>query len=776
VQEPNSAAPEPTFQHGLALHRQGRLADAAQVYREVLRRQPTHFDALHLLGIIAFQSNRPEVAVELIRAAISLNDTVAAAHNHLGIPLRRLGLLDEALASYDRAIALQPDFAEAHNNRGNALRDLGRTEQALASFDRAIALKPDYAEAHNNRGYALAVLARIEEALASFDQAIALRPDFAEAHNNRGNALRDLERIEAALASFDRVIALQPDFAEAHNNRGYVLARLMRIEDALASFDRAIALRPDYAEAHVNRGNALRDLARIEEALACFDRAIALQPDHADAHLNRGHALRDLGRIEDALTSFDRAVILAPDRAEVRFARCVAELPILYMNEPDIVVRRTAYERRLRELCGAGDDRADHARLAKGVGYSQPFYLPYQGYNDRNLQAMYGTFVCRIMAACYPPAAPAAPPTASEPVRVGFVSGFFREHSNWKLPIKGWLSQLDRRRFRVFGYHTAGREDSATKAAAAMCDRFVQGPLSVDRWRAEILADAPHVLIYPEVGMNDVAAMLAAQRLAAVQCNSWGHPETSGFPTLDYYLSSDLMEPPDAQDHYTERLVRLPNLSVYYEPADAPPASIERRDVGLRSTATVYWCCQSLYKYLPQFDEAFARIARAVGDCQFAFIQNAASHINGLFRQRLDRAFGALGLSVDDYCVFLPRLDWDGFIAATSQCHVFLDSIGWSGCNSTLESLSCDLPIVTMRAPLMRGRHSMAILHTMGVTETIAETIDDYVSIAVRLGLDAAWRSAVKARISTGKQRLYFDHACIAGLEQFLNTVVRGNA
>jgi predicted O-linked N-acetylglucosamine transferase (SPINDLY family) len=455
----------------------------------------------------------------------------------------------------------------------------------------------------------------------------------------------------------------------------------------------------------------------------------------------------------------------------------MAELPILYMDEPEIIVRRTAYERRLRALCEAGDRSRNLADLAKGVGFSQPFYLAYQGYNDRDLQALYGSFVCRVMAKCYPPLALAPPPAETEPVRVGIVSGFFRQHTVWKLLIKGWLSQLDRRRFRIFGYHTGVPQDAETNAAAALCDRFVQGPLPIDGWRAEILADAPHVLIYPEVGMDPIAAALAAQRFAAVQCNSWGHPDTSGFPTIDYYLSSDLMEPPNGQDHYTEQLVRLPYLSIFYEPIDAQSGSITRQDLGLRSTAIVYWCGQSLFKYLPQFDEVFPRIARAVGDCQFAFIQyQKGAHITELFRQRLNRAFAASGLNTADHCSFLPRLDQDGFVAAMGQCDVFLDSINWSGGNTTLESLLHDLPIVTMTGPLMRGRHSLAILRMMGVTETIAETIDDYVSIAVRLAQDVSWREAVKAKIAANKHRIYLDRACISGLEQFLNDVARGNA
>jgi predicted O-linked N-acetylglucosamine transferase (SPINDLY family) len=367
-----------------------------------------------------------------------------------------------------------------------------------------------------------------------------------------------------------------------------------------------------------------------------------------------------------------------------------------------------------------------------------------------------------------------SPPGPREPIRLGIVSGFFRQHSNWKIPIKGWLKLLDRTRFHVTGYHTSAESDGETGAAAALCERFVQGPLPLDAWRRTILNDAPHVLIFPEIGMEQVSAQLAAQRLAAVQCCSWGHPVTSGFPTIDYFISSDLMEPADATDHYSERLIRLPNLSIYYEPADLPSAVIDRAEFGLRPTAVVYWCCQSLPKYLPQFDEVFARIAAEVPDCQFTFIEFAGgSSVTGMFRARLDRAFRALGLDAADHCVFLPRLAPDRFVAAIGQCDVVLDSIGWSGCNSILESLVHNLPIVTLAGEMMRGRHAAAILEMMQVRETTARTIDEYVSIACVLGRSSAKRSEMSARISSNKHRVYRDRDCIVALEAFLDSAVR---
>jgi predicted O-linked N-acetylglucosamine transferase (SPINDLY family) len=437
----------------------------------------------------------------------------------------------------------------------------------------------------------------------------------------------------------------------------------------------------------------------------------------------------------------------------------MAELPILFADQVEIATQRDAYERRLKALI---HDHGQLADLASGVGTAQPFQLAYQGCNDRELQSLYGSFVCRVMADRYPPVALTTLAQPGERVRVGIVSGYFRQHSNWKVPIKGWISQLDHSRFEVFGYHTGIIRDRETAAAARLCDHFVQGPLSIDDWRRVILSAALHVVIYPEIGMNPVAVKLAAQRLAPVQCNSWGHPETSGFPTMDYYLSSQLMEPADAQAHYTEQLISLPNLSVFYEPIAIEPAAVSRSELGLRPSAKIFWCGQSLFKYLPQFDGIYPRIAGEVGDCQFVFIHfPAGAHIKTLFQQRLDRAFAESGLKSANYCVILPQLNSRSFAAVMQQSDIVLDTIGWSGCNSTLESLQFDLPTVTMPGALMRSRHTMAILSMMNIPQTIAKTIDEYIDIAVRLAKDDVWRTQIKNTIARNKHRLCYDRVCV---------------
>jgi protein O-GlcNAc transferase len=412
--------------------------------------------------------------------------------------------------------------------------------------------------------------------------------------------------------------------------------------------------------------------------------------------------------------------------------------------------------------------------FSDAVGAHLPFYLAYHGQNDRALQRRYGELVCAIMAAHYP--APSLTPLAApgEKIRIGIVSGFFVHHSVWKIPIRGWVRQLDRARFGLFGYHTANRSDDATTEAAALCERFVHGARPAAAWREAILADAPHVLIYPEIGMDPVAGQLAALRLAPVQCNAIGHPLTCGLPTIDYFLTSDLMEPPDGQDQYTETLVRLPNLSVYYQPLDVPPLPLTRAELGLRPSATLYWCGQSLYKYLPHHDDIFARIAEAAGDAQFVFIEHACgSYVTDLFRMRLDRAFAARGLRAADHCVVLPRMDIQRFLAVIGLCDVFLDSPGWSGFNTAMESLAHALPIVTLPDATMRSRHSTGVLRLLGVTETIATSMDDYIAIAVRLAHDGAWRAAIRDRMRANRHRAWRDTTAITGLEAFLERAAR---
>ncbi|HWE44625.1 MAG TPA: tetratricopeptide repeat protein [Caulobacteraceae bacterium] len=719
----------------LSAHARGEADAAADLYAAVIEREPAQATALHNLGVLRADQGRADEALGLIHRAIEAEPGTPEAHANLASLLQRSGRLEEARAAYERAVAIKPDFAIALAGLADLATARGDAGEAEALYERALEAEPHLTSALTNFGVLLMARGRPREAGERFALALALQPQSAEATYNVANALK----------------------------------LLGRFEEAQAYFRAALELNPSFADAWTNLGNVLREANDLDGALACHRQAEALRPSSAAVQLNLGHLLRDRGDAAAARAAFARALELDPADPSAALSLCMAELPLMYAEVAEIDACRERYAAALDALIARWRADPRPEAWARAIGASQPFYLAYQGRNDRELQAKYGAFVCEVMRAEFGDADLAPAPAAGGRTRVGVVSGFFSAHSNWKIPIRGWIANLDRKRFEVIGYHTAAKQDAATDEARGLCDRFVQGPLPIEAWRDAILADRPHVLIYPEVGMDPVAVRLAAQRLARLQCSSWGHPDTSGFPTIDAFLSSALMEPDDGDGAYSERLVRLPNLGVWIEPTEAELEPLDRATLGYRDKAVVYWCGQSLPKYLPQFDDLYPRIAQQVGDCQFVFIGlPQASEADGVFKERLVRAFIAHGLDATRHLVFLPRLTKGQFLGAIARADVFLDSPEWSGCNSTLESLTSDLPIVTLRGTLMRGRHTSAILEMMGVREGIAESAGGYVELAVRLGVDAELRKAVGAKIAASKVKLYRDQSAIAALELFI--------
>jgi predicted O-linked N-acetylglucosamine transferase (SPINDLY family) len=234
------------------------------------------------------------------------------------------------------------------------------------------------------------------------------------------------------------------------------------------------------------------------------------------------------------------------------------------------------------------------------------------------------------------------------------------------------------------------------------------------------------------------------------------------------------MEPENGQEHYSETMVRLPNLGFSIESPIPSTSDKHRSDFGLRHDAIIYLCCQTLFKYLPQHDYIFPSIAQYHNLFKFVFIDSPLGPvITESFKKRIDKAFIKFGLHYNDYCVFLPRISFDDYLKLNELADVFLDSFGWSGGITTKDAIACSLPIVTCPGNIMRARQSYGMLRMIEVTETIAKTEAEYIEIAVRLGLDYEWRQAVREKMTANKHRLFNDQECIKGLESFFQEAIQ---
>ena len=230
VADPSAAAQ--LFALALPQHQAGNLDEAERIYREVLARDPNHFDSLHLLGVIALQRGRHAVAIDMIGRAVALNDRSATFHNNLAEALRVAGRLDEAVIHARRAVEIEPTFAEAHMNLGNALNQQGKNDEAAAQYLRALEINANYVEAHANLGVARMDQGRLDEAIDSYRRALAIRPNFAAAEMNLGIALHQKGQWDEAIAHYQRALALTPNYVLAHMNLGDTLFEQGRLDEA----------------------------------------------------------------------------------------------------------------------------------------------------------------------------------------------------------------------------------------------------------------------------------------------------------------------------------------------------------------------------------------------------------------------------------------------------------------------------------------------------------------------------------------------------------------
>ncbi|MFN8982887.1 MAG: tetratricopeptide repeat protein [Alphaproteobacteria bacterium] len=702
--DPNAAM----LQAALALQQQGNFKGARRKYERIIAHDPRNFNALQLCGVVAIQQEDYRDAIKLIRRALALRGNDAPVLTNLGIAYQKLGQTTEALECFDKAIASKPDFASAHHNRANLLRE---------------------AKCHM-------------QAQEGYHHALALQPDNALIHANYASLLYDVHEYQAALQALDK----------------------------------ALALRPDYQTAYLRKGEILLELSRPENALTAFENALALRPDDTQAQNLLGQALGALGRRKEADNALRRCIMLmtaANEKTEILQAICAAVntanlLPAIYRNDAEIGERRAELLADLRQardlLLEAAPPSAAASAAFKTVAHgTHGFYIAYQQENDVEPNWLLSECLTRMLAISDRPAREA--PRKPGPIRFGIASENLYRHngSSWALP---WLRHLPPD-YQFFSYAFHGIHDEVSDGFAELGThrRLSFDAVSLAKTIATMRADDLDFLMLPDIGMTPSSRILSLHRIAPIQFTAWGHPVTSGSPAMDFYLSSDLMEPDDADSHYSEKLIRLPNLALYLEPGDtAPPAEV----FPLPEGRVLYGCLQSLFKYLPRYDDILPRIAAEVPKALFVFIEGMSPHMTSIIRTRLDAAFAKAGLSAAEHVVFLPRMNGAEFDALTRRMDVMVDSLGWSGGNTTLGAIEARVPLITCPGAFMRGRHSYAMFRMMDMPSAIARDTDEMVQKLVTLGQEPDRRQAMREELGQRKEALYADKSLIAALDGFL--------
>jgi predicted O-linked N-acetylglucosamine transferase (SPINDLY family) len=429
-------------------------------------------------------------------------------------------------------------------------------------------------------------------------------------------------------------------------------------------------------------------------------------------------------------------------------------LPPIYSSAAELEARRSRLIEDLDQL-----ERTGVRIEANAESFPNLFYLAHQGHNDRALHDAFAKLVTQPE-----PVLPRSrPPREGRKLRIGFFSAHFRNHTIGKL-MAGLVARLPRESLSVVALSDIRHDDEIGQFIARSADEFRAVSRDSRTARAAIAACDLDILIYTDLGMDSLTYTLACARLAPIQCLTWGHPATSGLDTIDYFLSSTLLETTEADAHYTEQLVRLPTLPIYYfRPVLASPPK-SRAELGLPPTGNLYGCPQTLFKLHPEFDPLLGAILRRDPSGYLVLLQGAHAQWQELLLQRFRRTMS----DVLDRIVFLAPLCLDDFLHLAAAVDVLLDPIHFGGGNTTYEALALGTPVVTLPSPYLKGRITQALYRKMRYTECIAGTREAYVDLALQLGTDRRRREAARSAILGTCDVLYEDRSALQAVESFL--------
>jgi protein O-GlcNAc transferase len=530
-----------------------------------------------------------------------------------------------------------------------------------------------------------------------------------------------------------------------------------KANEAVELLARAVAARPNAAPLHNHLGNAWQDTNRQDLAQQCYERAVAVDESFAPAHQNLGYLLINFGRLDDGLAHLQRAQQLQP--SAVNRVMLATSLPVIYHSLDDVRARREKLEAEVQRLV---DDKVEID--TRDALIPTNFFAAYQGCNDRDVQRNLGRVFRGVDLVKR-----AAHRKSQGRIRLGMLSAHFRDHTIGRLNL-GRASLLDRQKFELTVITSGHHNDSMAQEFHRRADRHVELPGKVEAARRAVAELNLDVLLFADVGMNALTYTLAMSRMAPVQCVTWGHPISTGSAAMDYFLSSRLLETDQGDDHYTERLVRLANLGTYYYRPKLADARRTRESFGLDSARHFYFCPQTLFKLHPEFDPIVAEILRRDPLGDVVFIEGRQPQWTRLLKERFERTMPDVAARVR----FLQPQPNAAFLELNALADVLLDSIHFGGGNTSYEGLAVGTPIVTLPGPFLRSRITLALYRKMQLDDCIADTAEQYVEQAVRLGTDADYRRATSARIQASSPILYEDPAEVREFERAIRWIAEG--
>jgi predicted O-linked N-acetylglucosamine transferase (SPINDLY family) len=712
------------------LFQQGNWAQAEACCMEALQETPNHPDALCLQGMIARQRGNHPAAVQFI----------------------------------SKALELQPDNTAFWNNLGLAVQDLGHRHEAINMYRQGLQFNPRHGELLVNLALALANDGQVAEAEEHFQKALKADRDNPVLKDTYATHLARQGQIDAAIQQWRKALQSDRKYWPAAFKMGVFYFEKGDLEKAIAQLEHTIRLNPLHEQSYFYLAHAHRSNKQPELELATYRRLIEQNPQSVFGHTRLGVCNEAHGNVSEAATVYDHLVELQPQAAslwKVRRDSMLTTIPT--SNEAIDTERRT-----LLDTLRTARQEAQRLPLTQVFEARScvPSIMVYQGRDDLALKTAFADWLVETLN--IPVHRPRMAPVIGRKIRIGFLLTENHERV-FKRVMSGYLKFLDRKIFELQIICPTARVKGMQYLLSEIPD-LTYLPLGDIHQSVDTLHKAQlDVLFYFEIGTDPRNYMLSLYRFAPVQCTSWGFPSTSGSPNIDYYISSQLIEPENAQSQYRETLLQMDCLPCYYHTPSLPDRYKSRAELNLPEQTRLYTCVQTLIKFHPDFDDLLRQILERDPQGVILLVEGLNTRWTEALKARLETTVSPY----IDRVRFLPHLGMDDYLSLLNAADVILDTPHFGGGLTTYETMAVGTPLVTLAGASMKGRYGAGCYTAMGLPDLIAHTTEDYVALALRIANEPDYREQLRQAILEHNAVLFEDMNVIRRMESLLLQMVQ---
>jgi len=663
-----------------------------------------------------------------------------------GIALYREGLLDQASHIFKQLSGNPSDHESSEYYLGLIEVAKNNFSAAITHLDRAITCNPQKPEYLFNKAIALGHLGCYQDCLNLLELVEKLLPNVLIVLFNKAVTLGKLGKKDAELLIYKKILGADPSNQDALNNIAVCCNELGQSEQALNYINFLLSLNVDHANALKTKADILQKTGKLNESHECLKKYLATMLKNKLISLEIYSLCEQIIQLIKIPANYSHVDEINSARAFIKnsidkASLLIDKVPPLSAEEFEIVIS-----------------------IFLRVNL---FYLAYQQENDREINEQVCTLITRILDHRIAKFEQKIN-QASSKIKLGVLSRF-KYHVD--TDILAWIKQLPANDYEFTFIRLNGEPSNLYLEDLKQLGHVIDIQLdesNLVRAVSQIRSFGLDALFMQDIGMTSDGKFLANIRFAPLQFTNWSHPVTSGSHVVDYYLSSDLMEPANAQDHYTEQLIRLPNLGLFIPTYSGPDKSETK---VLDSKRFNIGCMQSLFKYLPQDDDVFVELCKRIPNAKLIFIEDVTKVSTDSFKNRLIKLFNAHQINFKDHVDILPRRPHDQFMALMNETDIELDSIGWTGGNTSLQALFLGKPVLTLQGKYMRGRHTSAMLTRMQLTKlNAALTKNDLYTAAEYLSKNPEALNQMSAEILEKNHVLFEDQQVIAAIDHLIKT------